>query len=110
MFKILEQCSGRIQLRGAARRLYTADGTLVLKLDDLVEWVRDHMVKRAQKELRAQKGLDKDEHIDEEEEQQNESEELGTTAHGVNETLFNHVLPIEPNRSKKFKIIFFWCP
>ena len=38
----MEQATNRLQLRNAARRLYTEDGTLILDIQDLVDWVIDY--------------------------------------------------------------------
>ena len=40
--KLLEQATNRLQLRNAARRLYTEDGVLILDINDLIEWVIDY--------------------------------------------------------------------
>jgi hypothetical protein len=45
LFQILSQCSARLKMTQAARRLYTADGTMVLSVDDLIDWARDSYVK-----------------------------------------------------------------
>ena len=37
----------------AARRLYTEDGTVILDLNDLIEWMRDHYAEQASQELKA---------------------------------------------------------
>ena len=55
VLQILEQCNHRLGLSQAARRLYTADGLMVLDLDDLVEWVRENYVEQATVQLRAAK-------------------------------------------------------
>ena len=36
--QILDQATTRLQLRNAARRLYTEDGTLILDFHDLITW------------------------------------------------------------------------
>ena len=53
-FQILEQATERLRLTQAARRLYTADGLIVLDLDDLIEWVKEQYVKEAHKQMRAE--------------------------------------------------------
>ena len=35
----------------AARRLYTADGMMILDLDDLIKWVQDKFVEEAQEHI-----------------------------------------------------------
>ena len=37
--KLLDQATVKLELRGAARKLYTEDGTLILDVQDLVDWV-----------------------------------------------------------------------
>ena len=54
IFQILDQCVHRLGLNQAARRLYTADGTLVLDTDDLIEWVQQEYVRQAKRQLRAE--------------------------------------------------------
>ena len=53
--QILEQCTYRLGLTQAARRLYTADGFMVLRLEDLVSWVQENYVTQAKAQLRAQR-------------------------------------------------------
>ena len=36
--KLLDQATGKLQLRSAARRFYTQDGTLILDVQDLIDW------------------------------------------------------------------------
>ncbi len=50
--QILQQCTERLRLTGAARRMYTADGVIVLDLDDLITWVQDRFVSEATEKLR----------------------------------------------------------
>ena len=52
--QILDQCTPKLRMTSAARRLYTSDGCIILDLDDLIEWMRDQYVKEAQKQLRAE--------------------------------------------------------
>ena len=41
----------RLNMTQAARRLYTADGTMVLSVDDLIEWAKDSYVRAEKKRL-----------------------------------------------------------
>ena len=41
-FKLLEQATSRLNLRGAGRRMYTEDGTLILDVQNLIDWVIDY--------------------------------------------------------------------
>ena len=52
---LLEQAATRLDLPQAARRVYMADGTLVLEADDIVAWARDNDVTNARRQLRAEK-------------------------------------------------------
>lgn len=58
---ILDQCTSRLQLTQAARRLYTADGQTVLHINDLINWVKDTCVeeekRRLQDETKAKKQI-----------------------------------------------------
>lgn len=38
-FQVLDQCSQKLHLSSAARRLYTGDGTQILHMDQLKQWV-----------------------------------------------------------------------
>ena len=38
----------------AARRLYTVDGTIILDLDDLIEWVRNEYIRQAQEQMKTE--------------------------------------------------------
>ena len=51
--QILQQATHRLQMSGAARRLYTADGVIILDLDDLVTWAQGQYVRDAKRQLRA---------------------------------------------------------
>ena len=42
LLKLLEQATNRLQLRNAARRLYTEDGVLILDVQDLIDWAIDY--------------------------------------------------------------------
>lgn len=42
----------RLGLTQAARRMYTADGLIVLDLDDLITWVQERFVSEARDKLR----------------------------------------------------------
>lgn len=46
---ILDQATARLQLRSAARRLYTEDGTLILDVQDLITWTMDYYRKELYK-------------------------------------------------------------
>ena len=46
--KILEQCTQRLALGAAARRLYTADGMHVLHMEQLIQWAVDNFYKLQQ--------------------------------------------------------------
>jgi hypothetical protein len=39
---VLDQATAKLQLRSAARRLYTEDGTLILDVQDLITWSIEH--------------------------------------------------------------------
>ena len=51
----MDQCTARLGLNQAARRLYTADGTLVMDLDDLVEYTQQQYADEAKEEIKAQR-------------------------------------------------------
>ncbi|XP_052066407.1 doublecortin domain-containing protein 1-like isoform X1 [Mytilus californianus] len=39
---ILDQCTYRLGLNSAARRIYTEDGTMVMEIEDLIDWAVDN--------------------------------------------------------------------
>jgi hypothetical protein len=49
IFKLLEQATSRLQLRNAARRLYTEDGVLILDVQDLIDWAIDYYRRELEK-------------------------------------------------------------
>ena len=50
--QLLQQCTSRLSLTQAARRMYTADGMIVLDLDDLITWVQERFISEARDKLR----------------------------------------------------------
>ena len=56
---MLDQCTHRLEMNKAARRLYTADGMIILDINDLVEWVKDKYVEQVTAERRAVKHEEK---------------------------------------------------
>ena len=40
--QILNQCTHKLSLASAARYIYTEDGTMILEVDDLVDWAVDN--------------------------------------------------------------------
>ena len=50
--QILEQATYRLELTQAARRFYAADGTIILDLDDLIDWVKQQYVKEAKQQIK----------------------------------------------------------
>ncbi len=46
---MLDQATGKLQLRGAARKLYTEDGNLILDVQDLITWAVEHYKKELNK-------------------------------------------------------------
>ena len=46
---MLEQATNRLQLRNAARRLYTEDGVLILDVQDLIDWAIDYYRRELEK-------------------------------------------------------------
>ena len=46
---MLEQSTARLQLRSAARRFYTQDGTLILDVQDIIDWCLDFYKKENRK-------------------------------------------------------------
>ena len=38
LFQILSQCTHKLGLASAARKIFTEDGTLVMEIDDLIDW------------------------------------------------------------------------
>ena len=52
MIQLLQQCTSRLRLNQAARRMYTADGMIVLDLDDLITWVQERFISEAREKLR----------------------------------------------------------
>lgn len=42
ILQLLDQATSRLQLRNAARRIYTEDGTLILDAHDLITWAIDY--------------------------------------------------------------------
>ena len=53
---MLDLSTSRLQLRSAARRFYTQDGTLILDVQDLIDWCLDHYRKENRK---LEKGIEK---------------------------------------------------
>ena len=54
--QLLDLSTSRLQLRSAARRFYTQDGTLILDVQDLIDWCLDHYRKENRK---LEKGIEK---------------------------------------------------
>ena len=46
---MLDHAMNRLQLRSAARRFYTQDGTLILDVQDLIDWCLNFYKKENQK-------------------------------------------------------------
>lgn len=44
--QILDQATHRLSLTNAARRLYVVDGTVILTIEDLIQWATDFYKKR----------------------------------------------------------------
>ena len=42
ILQILDQCTYRLGLNSAARRIYTEDGTMIMEIEDLIEWAVDN--------------------------------------------------------------------
>ena len=45
----MDQATKKLELRGAARRVYMEDGTLILDIHDLVNWCIEHYRKELTK-------------------------------------------------------------
>ena len=50
--QLLQQCTARLGLNQAARRMYAADGMIVLDMDDLITWVQERYIAEAREKLR----------------------------------------------------------
>ena len=50
--QLLQQCTARLGLNQAARRMYAADGMIVLDMDDLITWVQERYIVEAREKLR----------------------------------------------------------
>ena len=74
---IIEQATARLDLPQAARRVYMADGTLVLEVDDIVTWARENDVINARREIRAAK------------KQQRQAQETAATEQGIFTVVYN---------------------
>ena len=46
LFKLLDQATRRLNLTNAARRLYVIDGTTILTVEDLIQWMSEYYKKR----------------------------------------------------------------
>ncbi|CAH1787762.1 unnamed protein product [Owenia fusiformis] len=52
---ILDQCTHRLQMASAARRIYTSDGMIILDIDDLIQWAVNNYTEMMRRDLRRTK-------------------------------------------------------
>lgn len=68
---MLSQCTGRLGLTNAAQKVFTEDGTLVLEIDDLVDWAVNNykalMVDQLERIMAGEKQQQEPEQTEEEE-------------------------------------------
>ncbi|XP_077995160.1 doublecortin domain-containing protein 1-like isoform X2 [Glandiceps talaboti] len=58
---LLDQCTHRLGLNSAARRLYTEDGNLILSKDDLIQWAVENYMKLSKKQTKTEQMKTQDE-------------------------------------------------
>ena len=75
--QILQQATSRLQLTQAARRLFTSDGTLVLHLDDLIDWAKEPEGKHGEQRTREKKRNKTDDENEDDNSKYEEEKEIG---------------------------------
>ncbi|CAF0809708.1 unnamed protein product [Rotaria sordida] len=53
---LLDQATHRLSLINAARRLYVIDGSVILTIEDLIEWAKEYYIKRYNKLIKPKSG------------------------------------------------------